>query len=318
MPVVRAENNHPAEYRPSVLGIALLWLLSRLPLGWAARLGRAVGSLSYLLDKKRRHIAVVNIALCFPELDAAAQRRLLKQHFRAMGQAVVSTLALGGHRSRERLLRWVSVQRREILDNALAQGKNIILYAPHFVGLEMAWLRLTLERDMVGMYREPRRHLLHWAIDRQRNQFGGIAIASKEGLRPLVRLIRQGLPFYYLPDTDPANLGSYVFAPFCGQSAATLTAPGRIAKLSDAIVIPCIVRQLAPGKGYEISFDEPLAGFPSGDNVADATHMNAVIERHLHSMPEQYMWILRRFKTQPENRLSPYRSPRNPTTPLRS
>ena len=288
-----------SSYRPSWIGIALLGLISRMPVPYCARLGRFVGSVFYLLDRKRRRFARINLELCFPELDAAARKQLLKQHFRALGQSLLSTIAITWHDAKWRLPRWVVLRQRDIFDQARAQGKNIILLAPHFVGLELAWARLSFSQQLVGMYREPRHNILHWAIDRYRRQFGGVPVETHDGMRPLVRLMRQGMPFYYLPDLDPGKWGAYVFAPFFQQQTATTTALSRLAKLTNAVVIPCIARQLEPEQGYEVIFQQPLTDFPSQDVDADAAKMNAVIEAEVRTMPEQYFWIHRRFKTRP-------------------
>jgi lauroyl/myristoyl acyltransferase len=124
-------------------------------------------------------------------------------------------------------------------------------------------------------------------------------------LKLLVKLIRQGLPFYYLPDQDMGERAS-VFVPFFGIPAATVTALSRIAESTNAAVVPCITRILPGGRGYEVRFYPPLNNFPTDDPEADARRMNQEIERWVREMPEQYMWSYRRFKTRPNNGPSLY------------
>lgn len=119
----------------------------------------------------------------------------------------------------------------------------------------------------------------------------------------MLRGLAQGLVFYYLPDEDLGPRHS-VFAPFFGIPAATLPTLGRLASAAEAAVIPCYTR-LVPG-GYEVRLDPPLADFPTGDPVADATRMNAEIERALRTMPEQYLWTFKLFKTRPPGETHPY------------
>jgi KDO2-lipid IV(A) lauroyltransferase len=90
-----------------------------------------------------------------------------------------------------------------------------------------------------------------------------------------------------------------VFAPFFGVPAATFAVLPRLAQMTEAVVIPCITRQLSWGRGYEIEFRPPLKDFPCGDAVADTTHMNREIEAAVREMPEQYFWLHKRFKTRP-------------------
>ena len=69
--------------------------------------------------------------------------------------------------------------------------------------------------------------------------------SRQDGIRPLVRAMREGLPFYYLPDQD-FGLRDSVFVPFFGVPAATITGVSRIARLAGAVVVPAVTRQL-PG-----------------------------------------------------------------------
>jgi len=124
-------------------------------------------------------------------------------------------------------------------------------------------------------------------------------------LKALLRYIRQGLPFYYLPDQDMGERAS-VFAPFFGVPAATVTALSRIARSTNAAVIPCITRILPKGRGYEMRLYPPLKNFPSDDPFDDSRRMNEEVENRVREMPEQYMWSYRRFKTRPNNEPSLY------------
>jgi lauroyl/myristoyl acyltransferase len=155
------------------------------------------------------------------------------------------------------------------------------------------------------MYKHPKNALWDQAMRRGRLRFGGTLIERSDHLKGLVRLLRAGRPFYYLPDQNPGE-AEHVYAPFFGLPAATLTSLARLARLSGAVVIPCITRLLPGGGGYEIVFYPPLADFPSGDDVRDATAMNAAVEAGAREMPEQYLWTYKRFKQQPPGAPSPY------------
>jgi KDO2-lipid IV(A) lauroyltransferase len=69
---------------PSWVGIGLLVALARLPWSWQQALGRGLGALLRRRLHARREIAARNLALCFPEIDAAAQDALLRAHFAAL------------------------------------------------------------------------------------------------------------------------------------------------------------------------------------------------------------------------------------------
>jgi KDO2-lipid IV(A) lauroyltransferase len=151
---------------------------------------------------------------------------------------------------------------------------------------------------MITMYRASRNRLLD-SVLKKRARYDAVLFERKSNLKALIRYIREGRPFYYLPDQDPGGAES-VFVPFFGVPAATVTALSRIAKMTDAAVIPCYNRILPWGRGFEVCFEEPFRDYPSGDLEKDARRMNEEIERAVRQNPEQYLWGYRRFKTRPE------------------
>ncbi len=291
-------------YWPTWLVLGLLWPFSLLPLPMVWLLGGALGQVMYFAHARGRRIAHRNIALCFPALAVAARSRLVRRHYRALGQAAVG-IGFAWWGSARRLQKAVRVRDRAHYDRALAAGRPVILLAPHFLALDLGGLRLVQERPIISVYKQARNALIDRLMRRQRLRFGGLLVERDASLRPLIRHLRAHEPFYYLPDQNPGE-AAHVFAPFFGIPTATVTALSRIAKLADAVVIPCFTKQLPYGRGYEIIFRPPLDNFPSGDELRDATCMNAAIEEGVREMPEQYMWTYKRFKTRPDNLPSLY------------
>ncbi len=291
-------------YWPTWLMLAMLWPFSLLPMPVLWLLGYALGELLYLLHARGRRIARRNLALCFPALSAGERTRLLRDHYRALGQAVmgVSFSWWGSARRQQKLMR---IRARDHYDRALAAGRPVILLAPHFLAMELGGVRLAQERPMISMYKQASNALIDWLMRRRRMRYGGLLVERDAPLRPLIRHLRAGEPFYYLPDQNPGE-AAHVFAPFFNIPTATVTALSRIARLADAVVIPCFTKQLPYGRGYEIIFHPPLDNFPSGDELQDATRMNQAIEAGVREMPEQYLWTYKRFKNRPAGEPSLY------------
>ena len=279
------------------LGMGLMWSLLLLPQSWRVAMGARIGDLLRLTLHRARRAAECNLKLAFPELNDWMRQELLRRNFRAFGSAMMG-VSLIWWASAPRLRSLVKFRDRHHYDDALAAGKKVILLAPHFLGLEVAGVFLAHERRIVSMYKNPGNDLVDWLMRRSRLRFGGALFERDSHLKGLIRLIKSGYPFYYLPDQNPGD-ASHVFAPFFKVPTATLTALSRITRLTDAVVIPCLTRLLPKGDGYEIIFYPPLANFPSGDDVVDATAMNAAIEAGAREMPEQYMWTYKRFKQRP-------------------
>ena len=280
------------------LGIGLLWLLWRMfPIGGLARLGVALGVLLYPLAGSRRRVGAINLRLCFPELTADQRAALLKAHFRELGRAsLLETVSWWGDRAEvERLTRF------EGLEHVQPHlGKPLIWLAPHFVGLNIGGVRVTAGfAPIVSLYATIKNPLVNRLMLNARTRFGHSEMYSRhDGIKPVIRAIKKGRPFYYLPDMD-YGLKDAVFVPFFGVPAATVTGLSRLARATGAVVVPCITRW--QDGGYVTRFHPVWDDFPTTDVEADTRRMNAFIEDRIREMPAQYFWLHKRFKTQPDS-----------------
>ncbi len=287
---------HP-KYWPSWVVVGLVWALGRLPFPLIWALGSLLGRLGYLVAGSRRSVGRRNLEICLPDLSARERERLLRAHFGWLGVAALGQ-GVGWGISRQRLARLVKIRNREFIDACMAEGRPVIVLVPHFVGLELGGAAFTgLVHAGVYMYQKIRNPVVDRQVRRARRQYGSVSIERQDDLRGLIREMKRGTPFFYLPDQDAGRRG--IFVPFCGVPASTVPMLGRFAAMTGAVVIPTFARFLPWGRGLELIFDPPLADFPSGDPVADTTRMNQVIEDRIHTMPEQYFWVHRRFKTRP-------------------
>jgi len=282
---------------------ALMWVAHWLPLGAIAAIGNLVGDVMFWLIPERRKVARINLAKCFPQMPADERERLARAHFRAFMRCFVEH-ALLWWASRERIMRLIRVDGLERL-RALA-GQPVILVAPHFVGLDAAYTRLGCEIPIAGLYARQKNPVYDRLLLRGRTRFGlSQAIPRQDGVRAVIASIRSGLPFYYAPDLDFGRKDA-VFVPFFGVNAATITGVSRLAKVTRAKVMPCVARMLPDGEGYVVSILPAWENFPTDDVTADTRRVNAFIEEQVLTMPEQYFWAHKRFKTRPEGETSPY------------
>ena len=288
---------------PAWLGVGVLWLLHWLPLPLQAAIGNALGWLLAVLPGKRRHVVATNLALCFPDTPPSLRRRWLRQTFQtSMRAALEHGLLWWG--SEARLRRLIRIDNPEA---ALGDGvRPVIWLAPHFVGLDMGGVRLSMDRQVASMYAPSKNPASDWLMLRGRSRFfSPVLIAKSDGIKPVLKVLKGRLPFYYLPDQDQGRLNA-VFVPFFGIQTATLSALPRLARLTGAQIVPVITRQLPGGQGYAVRFYPPWDNFPSNDVEADVARMNAFIEDRIREMPPQYLWLHRRFKTRPEGEASLY------------
>ncbi|MEJ2508562.1 MAG: lysophospholipid acyltransferase family protein [Gammaproteobacteria bacterium] len=290
---------------PSWIALAGLWVLTQLPRAVRHGLGAFIGRLVFRAHGKRRDIVEVNLAWCFPELDAAARRDLARRYFVRLAQTLLD-YGLLWWASDSKLDRLIAIDGEEHLDACRAAGRPVILLTGHGVALDFGGLAITRRHPTVGLVKPARHPIFEWLMSRGRTRFRGRLFSRDVGIRPVVRAIRDGAIFYYLPDEDLGATHQSVFAPFFGVPTATLTALGRLARLTGAAVLPCMTYYL-PGSGrYQVRIGAPLEGFPVGDDRADTARMNRELEALIRACPDQYMWSLRLFQTRPDGEPSPY------------
>ncbi len=278
--------------------IGLLWLLHFLPLGLLAALGRGLGRLLWWLAASRRRIALKNLELCFPELAAAEREALAREHFAMVGRSLLER-GLLWFASPERLQRLIRIKGNIRLAEQTPGAMMWLL--PHFVGLEWVGpaLMLNQKRPGVDVYQPQSNAVLDARILAGRSRFGTTAFVDRhDGIRPVLRLIKQGYAFLNAPDLDHGEKDS-AFVPFFGVPACTLLAPARMAASQGMVVQPLVVTMLPGGQGYEVEACEPIPGYPSEDPLADAHTVNAWLEARVRRHPAQYFWVHKRFKTRP-------------------
>ncbi len=283
------------------LGVFVLWLVHFLPLPWISALGAGLGAVIYRFGRGR--VTRINLGLCFPRMSERERHELGLRHFKLLGRnALELSLMVWG--SEEQLQRMIRVEGREHL--LAAKGRPVIALAPHFIGLNMGGIRVAWEvPESASVYSRQKNPALDRIFWRARTRFGTPALVSRqEGLRSVIRVMKTGKLFYFLPDMDFGKRDS-IFVPFFGVQAATITTLPRLAKLTGAAVIPVVTRQV--GDGYVVTFYPEWKGYPSGDLEADVRRMNAFIEERVLEMPEQYFWAHKRFKTRPPGEPSPYK-----------
>ncbi len=273
------------------------WLLHFLPLAWLNPIGQGLGLLFYAVGRERREVARTNLRLCFPAWSEAEREQRVRQHFRVFGRSFLERGVLWWSRP-TRIQRLVHIEGEAHWQ--AVRGQPVILLAPHFVGLDMGGSRLSLEMQIASMYSKQKNPLADRFLLQGRRRFNAPRLFSRQdSVRSVVQTVREGVPFYYLPDMDFGARDS-IFVPFFNVPAATITGVSRLARLARARVVPAVTRQLPGGQGYVLTFYPAWENFPSEDVAADTRRVNAFIEARVLEMPEQYYWLHKRFKTRPE------------------
>lgn len=294
-------------YSPRVWGtwilVAFGWVCARLPLPLLVSIGKGLGIVAYHVARQRRHITEVNLGLCFPELPPAERQRLSRASFVHTGVSLSETMVSWLNPAKP-VYRRFRIEGLEYLEAAQRQGRGVVLVGAHFSCLDFGSQALSRAIDVDVMYRANKNPVWEWLQVRgRRHYFDGVI--ERTDTRQTLRRLKAGRIIWYAADQDYGRRHS-VFAPFFGIPTATITATARLARFNDSPVLFIIQSRDLETLTWEIRLSPPLQEFPGGDDVADATRVNAVIEAAIREHPEQYLWVHRRFKTRPEGESRPY------------
>ena len=274
--------------------VGFLWLLHWLPLHVLRGLGWVLGRVLFVLGRERREVALINLRLCFPEKTEAEREVLARKHFVVFSRAVLDR-TLGWWASKERIERIVRISGVENLTDP--EGKPVILLSPHFVGLDAGASRISMCVVGCSVYSNQTNPVLNKLLYDGRKRFNDTLLLSRQdGMRRIIKALKDGYPFYYLPDMDFGPRDS-IFVPFFGIQTATIPAVSRLVRMTGAKVVACITRQVPDG--YEVEVMPAWENFPGESVEADTAYVNRFIESQVLRMPEQYFWLHKRFKTRP-------------------
>ncbi len=284
------------------LAIGFMRLLAILPLSWVRGLGWLLGSLLFLLLTSRRHVAIVNLTLCFPEHSRQKIRWLARQNFVYYMQALLDRGWLW-HGSTAVTLRRLKIT------GAVAQLQNdepVVLFVPHFVGLDAGNTAFTqqIPRKLITIYTNQANKTIDAWILKRRARFGNIRLFGRiAGVKEILAALRSGEMLGILPDMGFGPEESIV-VPFYGIPTYTVPSLHRFARLGKAKVIPVLNKMT--NYGYEVQVLPAWDDFPSSSMEADTARMNKALEGYIESMPAQYFWVHKRFKDRPSGEKSVY------------
>lgn len=282
--------------------LLLMRVMAHLPLPWVRALGWALGRVLYVMVGSRRRVVQTNLRLCFAQLEPAQVRALSRRVFVRFAQAWLDRGWLW-HGSPD------LVKARLTITGAVDElngSDPVVIFAPHFVGLDAGWTALTqqLPRHFTTIYTDQANKVADAWILQGRQRFGSSRLFGRvDGVKTIVSTLREGDPLYLLPDMNFGPQES-LFVPFYGVSAATVPSLSRFARLGRAKVVPVVTRMTV--QGYEVKVLAAWPNFPTDDLQADTALMNARLQTYIDAMPEQYYWVHKRFKDRPPGEMAVY------------
>ena len=282
--------------------VFLASMAARLPQAWLWSLSGMLSWLCWPLLSHRRRVARINIAACFPDLDERHRRRLLIANQRATVMGVLE-LVRAWYAPSTTLMDMARIEGIEHLQEALAQGRGVLLFTGHFTHTELAvrLLSQALARSIGGVVRRHNAPCLEAEFTRARSRVFG-PVFEKKDIRGLLRALQSGQIVVYSADQNFTY--QHAFVPFFGIPAATLISTPDLVSRGNAVMLPFWFYRDAGGK-YQIRIEQAWPGWCEPNAESAAIYMRE-LETVIREHPEQYLWMHRRFRTRPPGDMSFY------------
>lgn len=281
----------------SSLALFALRITGKLSLKTAQRVGRLLGTLSWWLPTRSRKVTTINIDLSFPELTETERQRLVRASLRHTGQTFLEIPLMWEWPVEDCLALIQEVEGLELIDNALAEGRGVVLLAPHLGNWELAGIYFSSRYQMAALYSPPNMPGFEDYMIRVRERAGSTLVrGDRRGLVRMVSILKGGGIAGILPDQSPHRDSGYAHGPFFGHKVRTMTLASKLIARSGAASFTTFAERLKDGRGFRIIIRPTEPGIDSSDPVEAVTALNQSVEKCVREIPEQYQWEYKRFR----------------------
>jgi KDO2-lipid IV(A) lauroyltransferase len=274
------------------IGVGTLRAVASLPPAGQRRLGLMLGRLIRHSGLAFVRIARANIALCFPSLTDSGVETLLARHCESLGLGLCET-ANTWWCSDADVKRSAEILGLDHLHDALKAGRGAIMIGGHFTTIEIATRILGTAVALNVLYRPPKNRLLAHIMRGSFVKYG--KPIAHDDIRSMIRALAKNEVVWYAPDQSYRNKGA-AMVDFFGVPSATNTATSRLARITGAAVLTYFPERLPNSMRYQVVIGSALADFPGDDPILDVARFHTLLESQIRRVPEQYLWIHRRFK----------------------
>ena len=271
-----------------IIALLPLWLLQNLAL--------MIAFILNLFNSSIKRITSINIQLAYPDMSTTAKRQLVSQSIRSQCLTYIEFIKCWGMPPSYSLSLLKNIYGENILMEALANKKGVIVVVPHFGCWELlnAWLNLYTE-PMI-MYKPNKNKGINRYLLEAREKFNATLVPTDEtGIRAIFKHLKQGGLTVILPDHLPKPSGG-IYSNFFGQNTLSITLVSKLAAKTQCNVIglSCI-RQ--PNLQYFDVHCQTLADeILSKDLQCSVDTLNIAMQEIINQAPEQYIWSYKRFR----------------------
>lgn len=281
-----------------------MWTFQALPIGVALALARAIGTLAWLVDARHRRVAMENLGHAYgDELTLQEKRRLVRRVFQHFAMLVPEVAKLSQLVTPDTLSRHFEFENFDAIDRALAKGKGAIFVSAHLGNWEVLGVVTSLRgHDLTTIARPLDNPMLNTMVNAFRERHGQRIVPKSGALRAMVQVMKRRGILTFVADQNARD--NHVFVDFFGRPAATVKSVAALALRDGTPIVFGFGARQGRTFRYKVIVDDPIFPENTGDKEADILRITQAftkrIEYYIRQYPEQWLWLHRRWKTQPE------------------
>jgi len=246
--------------------------------------------------------ALINLRIAFPAKTEAERLWIARESFRSLGR-MLGEISQFPRLNPGNIDRVVIYDGLEHFQQALAAGRGVIFLTGH-IG---AWELSVYAHSVYGypssfLARRIDNPLIEKLAERYRTMYGNRSIDKQQGIREVIRTLRQGGVVGILADLNALRADG-VFCDFFGTPASTTTGVATLALRTGATVIPGYLTWDRQRERHILHFEPPVETIQTGDREEDVRlnteRYTLILEEIIRRYPDQWLWIHRRWRTRP-------------------
>jgi KDO2-lipid IV(A) lauroyltransferase len=286
--------------------VSFIKLLSLMPLSVSRALGAFLGQLLWWGNGREKQVTITNLQLCFPELNVAEIHALARQSLQETMKTAMEAGAIWRRDYGWLKSRMLEIEGEEILRAKLAEGKGLLVLAPHHGNWEVVAPYLASIAPLTAMYQPLKSAAMDELVLSGRSKLNiTMAPTNRKGVMMLFKALQQGTIVGILPDQVPERDAAGGVAPFFGQPALTIGLIHGLVQRTGCRVAS-VFAQRVPG-GFKMVVLDADPAIYSEDQQQSLVGLNASVEACVRRAPAQYQWEYKRFRRLPEGYPRHYR-----------
>ncbi|WP_180012791.1 lysophospholipid acyltransferase family protein [Acinetobacter sp. YH16031] len=273
----------------------LLKYISRQPLSvsrWIARILALIVNIFKV--SKTSDVIRLNLEISLSELSTQERERITRAAIRNELMSYFEFFSIWGSSNQKNIERVHKVIGEDLLHDALAQNKGLVLIVPHFGTWEIMNAYVAQFTSMTIMYKPVKNQAADQFVRAARSREQANLVPTDEsGVRQIFKALKQGGTTVILPDHTPNVGGEYI--PYFGVPLATSNLSAKLIQKTKARAL-FLYALRNENAGFDIHIEAIDEKIYQGDANQGTGIIINTIENLIQRHPEHYHWSYKRFR----------------------